>query len=88
MAPNCDLFARSVLFNFLLQYKTPIIGNMLWYQSYILSDPICACWAPRPLMCLHFLFIFARARAGTYRSTSNYIRMFLVEVLLKFGQLI
>lgn len=31
---------------------------------------------------------FCSARSGTYRSTSNYIRMFLVEVLLKFGQLI
>lgn len=88
MAPNCDLFARSVLFNFLLQNKTPFIGNKLWYWSYIWSYLICACWAPWPSTCLHFLFTFARATSGTYRSTSDDIRMFLVEVLLKFGQLI
>lgn len=88
MAPNCDLFACSVLFNFLLQNKRPLIGNNVWYWSYILSYLICTCWAPWPSKCLHFLFTFAWARSGTYRSTSNYIRMFLVEILLKFGQLI
>lgn len=34
------------------------------------------------------LVYFCMSWVGTYRSTSNYVRMFLIEVLLKFGQFI
>lgn len=34
------------------------------------------------------LVYFCMSWVGTYRSTSNYVRMFLIEVLFKFGQFI